>query len=338
MWTRGLALVVVVGCGSAAPTAPTISIEPSSAAIGPRDSVTFRLVGGTGQFHWIVTPDGPALGQDGRLFAALKPGTYVITATSDADATLHAVANLLIYDDLVDSGGPVLATSKIYALWWGDPAAFPADAKAAVEGMLNDLNSSAYFANVTEYMRGAAPQTTFIRSMSDASSTPPTDPSAIEQPGAPLLARELCGILANENLEPDRSSIFLIYGSTFPVDSPWAGFHEWSTCSTVATPDAVAFPVAYIPVPDAAHLAAYLPRRCNSLSLATTWLLTVTAHEMIESITDPAVGVFEAWRSPKFLEVVDKCTSFADAACVSIGAHSYYLAGLYSNARHACVH
>jgi hypothetical protein len=272
------------------------------------------------------------------LFAALKPGTYVVTATSDTDATLSATASVLIYDDLVDAGGPVLPQSKIYALWWGDPAAFPSDAKAAIENLLSDLNSSAYFGNLSEYTRGTTPQTAFIRSMIDTSSTPPTDPSTLDQPGAPVLARELCSVLARENLDPERSSIFLIYGSTFPVNSPWSGFHEWSGCSTVVAPDQVAFPIAYIPVPDAEHLAVYLPRRCNSLSAATTWLLSVTAHEVMESITDPSVNIDGAWRSPKFLEIVDKCTGFADAACVPIGAQSYYLPGLYSNAHHACVH
>jgi hypothetical protein len=336
MWIRLTAVVLISGCGS--PTlGPTLAIDPPKAAIGPKDWITFRATGSLANgrtFHWAISPPGPTLMQDGRLFAALAPGTYVVTATSE---TLSATSNLIIYDDLVDGSGPILAQSKIHALWWGDPAAFPSDAKAAIEKMLSDLNSSLYFGNVAEYMRGATPQTSFLGSVTDSWSTPPTDPSAIEQPGAPLISRELCSVLAREGIEPDRNSIYVVYGSTFPTGATWTGFHEWSSCSTVVAPDEVAFPIAYVPVPDEAHLPGVIGQ-CNSLSAATTGMLNVTAHEVMESITNPAVNVFEAWRSPKFMEIADKCSGLINMACVRIGPQDYFLQGLYSDLVHGCVH
>jgi len=247
---------------------------------------------------------------------------------------LSAAARLVVYDDLIDGGGRVLADSQIYTLWWGDPTAFPSDAKGAVEHMLSTLNGSDYLGIVAEYTRGVTPTAAFVRSMSDTGSTPPSEASQVES----SVSTELCSVLDRQNVTPDPNSIYVIYGASFPAHSPWTGFHIVGGCSKVVTPYVVSFPIVYIPVPDPAHLLGFPVGGCNGLSAATAWMMNVTAHEVMESITDPFVGVEIAWQTAAYLELADKCVRLSDLACVRLGNQSYLLPGLYSNALHACAH
>jgi hypothetical protein len=338
--SAALIAFAVVGCGvnggsGARPPLVTAVVEPSSAAIGPTEWVTFRARAANSadaRFQWSIRPEGPIIDQDGRVFAHLAPGKYVVIATTTTDPVLSASADLVVYDDLMDLGGRVMADSQIYTLWWGDPADFPADAKTSVERALAGLDGSSYLGLTREYMRGAAPAAKLVGSFMDASTSPPREANEIMW----SVAAEVCSVLARENIVPDRNAIYVVYGGTFPVNSPWTAFHIVGSCSRIATPFALSFPIAYVPVPDVTHASAFPMGVCNRLSLATVWMIHATAHEVLESITDPFVGIEPAWQTANALEVADNCSGLAKSACVSLGKHTYLLPGLYSNARHAC--
>jgi hypothetical protein len=77
---------------------------------------------------------------------------------------------------LIDHGGPALASSKTYAIYWGNAGDFPTDLQSGMASLLSGFNGSSYLGIAQQYMRDAAISSTYGGSASD-SSTPPRAPT-----------------------------------------------------------------------------------------------------------------------------------------------------------------
>ena len=224
-------------------------------------------------------------------------------------------------NDLHDSGGPIAPDLNVYAIFWGDPAAFPADEKAAVESFLGEVDGTPYLAIIDQYLRGAKARSRFTRSIVD----PSTPPAPIPDYGQ--IRTEVCGQIAKAGLTPDPKGLYLLYLSTGTAGTGFCAYHSSTTCGDV---DVL---VSLVPNPLHQERCAFAGHLgCNSYSSAAPSAATFTVHELVESMTNPYGS---AWTGPGN-EVADKCyTDFP--SCVPLGVTDWEIQSEWSNAAHACV-
>jgi hypothetical protein len=112
-------------------------------------------------------------------------------------------------DDLEDLGGAVIAEATVYAIWWGEPSRFPADAMSGMDTFLSGLDGSRYLAIVDQYVRRPA-RTTFVGHLMETSPSPTHSPSTEE------IVSKVCQVLADARQVPSSN------GSTWysPTASP----------------------------------------------------------------------------------------------------------------------
>ncbi len=225
-------------------------------------------------------------------------------------------------DDLEDLGGPVIPEATVYALWWGEPSRFPADAMSGIDTFLTGLDGSRYLATADQYVRRPA-RATFVGHLVETSPAPTHSPSTEE------LVSKVCQVLADAQQTPSPTALYLVFTDNFPEPSNFCGFHDGGRC-----PGGQRIHIAYLP-----NLAG-APQcdpgdlfRCNALSEPTRALANVTAHEVIEMLTDPDGN---AWLDRSGDEIADKC-NFLFGSCVALGSTRWQLQKQWSNADHGCI-
>lgn len=308
---------------SVAQASITVNIDPSSAQTTPGGSVQFTAtVTGTADTSVIWSIAGGCCGsidQTGRYTSpSTATGTWQVVATSQADSSKQAVASITSSDDLIDHGGPILPDVHVYALWWGPPSDFPSDMKSSTETFFSSLSGSNYLGIVNQYLRGSSASVSFARSITDTS-TPPSTIIDMEQ--------ALCSELAANGMAPDAKGIYFIYPST-PPPAGTCGSHGTVGCNGTNSV------VAVVENPTGSVCDASSALHCNGLTSGTQSLIDSSAHELMESITDPELP--HAWMDGAGAEVADKC-DWQFSACVQLGSQDWQLQELYSNAAHACV-
>ena len=240
-----------------------------------------------------------------------------IRAVNDSSTTAPAKKPAAL--PLLDHGGPVLTSSKSYAIYWGDQTAFPSDLESGMASMLGGFAGSSYLGIAQQYMRGANISTQYAGSYHDASPPPSSSVSA------GTLGAEVCKIFA----APDPSTVYIVFTSNAPSHGSFCAWHDKATCNGVT------FQVAYIP--NQALLAGCSPYTvsnlgCNTLSDGTVTSADSVAHEFMEAVTDPLIT---AWYDKQKAEIADKC-NFNYQACVALSSGSWQIQSEWSNAIGGC--
>ncbi len=219
---------------------------------------------------------------------------------------------------LIDHGGKILPSSTIHAIFWGPPGDFPADAHTGLSTLLSGFNGSSYLGIAQQYMRGASISTAFGGSVDDASDPPTRGPSVS------TIANEV----SREFPSPDPNSVYIVFTSNFPK----VNYCAWHSAARIG---AVTVQVAY--VPNATNVAGCDPGdlyNANSYSQGTRSMADSTAHEFMESITDPVP--LSGWADKRGGEIGDKC-NFNYQAPVQLGNGSkWQLQTEWSNAIVGC--
>jgi hypothetical protein len=202
---------------------------------------------------------------------------------------------------LVDHGGPVLATSRTYAIYWGPAADFPSDLESGMASLLAGFGGSSYLGIAEQYMRNAAISTSYMGAYFDPSSPPASAPNSN------LLGAEVCNLFAT----PDPSALYIVFTANAP-NVQFCAWHDKATCNGVT------FQVAY--VPNQAQLPGCSPYTvsklgCNTRSDGTVASADSVAHEFMEAVTDPHI---DAWYDKNRLEIGDKC-NYVYFNCVTLG-------------------
>jgi len=237
-------------------------------------------------------------------------------------ATRRAGAARWSSDDLEDLGGPVIPEASVYAIWWGDPSRFPADTMSGMDTFLSGLDGSRYLAIVDQYVRRPA-RTTFVGHLMETSPSPTHSPSTEE------IVSKVCQVLAEARQAPSTSGLYLVFTDGFPEPSNFCAWHDSGRC-----PDGKRIRVAYLPnMAGAPQCDPGDLFRCNGLSAPTRSLANVTAHEVLEMITDPDGN---GWLDRTGEEIADKC-NFRFGSCVTLGSTRWQLQKQWSNADHACL-
>lgn len=196
---------------------------------------------------------------------------------------------------LTNHGGSVLHTSKTKAIFWGSQwssSSFASDKIGGIDLFFSGFSGSEYASTGNEYSDSTGHVTstsTYLGHVLDLSAAPThalTSSSAISK---------ACSVTSNN---PDPLALYLIYTATTAGQVNYCAWHSWGTCS-----NGKQIQVAYMPNLD--NIAGCDPQDSltgHSEGLAA--LVNVTAHELMETITDPR-GT--AWFDSSGEEDGDKC-------------------------------
>jgi hypothetical protein len=299
-----------------------ISIEPDRVTLsylGPPFQFSARVTGteDTAVSWSIGEPAGGSLiDATGTFRSWAYSATFRVIATSHADPSKTAVAVVTVTPNLVDHGGPVMAETQTFALWWGDASAFAPDARVAVERLLQGLDGSPYLAVADQYMRGARATTTFAGSLFDPSAPPPVPTGFVDDAA--------CRALEANGIAPQPGDLVFVHTSNFPAEYiKWCAWHGWMACrgQTIL--------IVYVPNPAGTFCEAWSDSCGTGYTMPTLSHLSAAAHEFMEAITNP---FGDGWHS-NGMEIADKCGSLA---CVPFPNGMTQLNRLYSNAVQGC--
>jgi hypothetical protein len=216
-----------------------------------------------------------------------------------------------------------LSAARLYAVFWGTPADFPADAYAGLEAVLKALDNSAYLAHLDQYFRGALTSAPYAATLFDPSTPPASEPT----PAA--VAAAACRALDASRITPADDGIYVVFSSSFPADMHGCAWHLWHFCHDV--------PILIALVPNAAAdpggCLRHGPDTGGSVSTATAVMQSFAVHEVIEMMTDPFP--YQGWADPYSQEAGDKCGS--DFAFTQVGTGTFWLQSIWSNADERCV-
>ena len=241
-------------------------------------------------------------------------------ASNAAEHALHTKSHNATSSgsNLVDHGGPVLASSATYAIFWGQQSAWSSDVQTGIASLFGGFNGSNYLGISKQYMRGAAISSTFGGTTLDSSAPP-------KRVSAATLGAEVAKLYGS-NLNP--AGIYFVYTSTFPKGG---GFCAWHSDTTV---NGKTIQVAYMPNTGLAG-AGCDPGNLYNLSGSEDLrsLANVTSHEFSEAVTDPQIS---AWYDNSGSEIGDKC-AWQFTAPVTLGNKSVWqLQEEWSNAISGC--
>ncbi|HET7784889.1 MAG TPA: hypothetical protein VFL36_02885 [Myxococcales bacterium] len=256
------------------------------------------------------------------------PGVFHVVATSRADPTRPGTATFVLEPgpgsgpDLVDRGGQVMPVARLYPVFWGAPADFPADAQAGIESLFKAAGASAVLAHLAQYFRGALASAPYAATLFDPSAPPASEPTGAE------VAAAACRALDAAAQGPATDALYVVFSSNFPAGMHGCAWHIWSLCHDV--PIVIAF------VPDAGGD----PGGCLTLgkgapanvSAATAAMQSLALHEIVEAMTDPFP--YQGWADPFSAEAADKCAG--DLALTRMGSEVFLVQSVWSNADHRC--
>jgi hypothetical protein len=226
---------------------------------------------------------------------------------------------------LIDHGGRVLPSSNTYAIWWGAPSAFPSDARPGLDALFAALSGTPYLGIAGQYLRSAAIESAFHANYVDTSAPPRHAPSV----GA--IVNEACRTINANGLTADPGAVYFVYTSNFPHVN-YCAWHSYGSCNGVTIQ--VAF------MPNTTNVAGCDPLGVVDLgcygasaSEGLISLANVTAHELMEAITDADLS---AWYDSSGEEIADKC-AWKFSSCVTLaGNTSWQLQQEWSNAARGC--
>jgi uncharacterized membrane protein len=239
--------------------------------------------------------------------------------------------------NMVYNGGAVLPNTTTYAIWWGKRSDFPPDAVEAMDTFLENLDGSDYLHIADQYMLGGTAHTRFGGNLFD-SSAPPIDPVALLVQGIDPITPVILNALQNNGLKLDPTAAYLLFTSNFPNEPPpyntYCAWHGYGTGPDNITPT---FQVAYLPNPTSAQSicpANFDPLfNPNNYSDATRTMVNFTAHEFMETITDPNIG---GWYASDGNEIGDPC-DFVFQTWVPLEESGWKIQEIWSNQASGCV-
>ena len=222
---------------------------------------------------------------------------------------------------MTSHGGPILATSKTLAIFWGSEwssAAFAGDKISGMDAFFSGFAGSSLAATGTEYGDAngfVTTDSTYLGHTLDTSAAPK------HAPNTAAAVAEVCKVTANA---PDPNAVYFLFTSTKAGQVNYCAWHSWGSCS-----NGKRVQVAYMPNIDG--IAGCDPQDTttgHSQGLAA--VANVTSHELMEAITDPR-GT--AWFDSAGYENGDKCAwSFAPVVTTLSNGSQWKLQMEWSNA------
>ncbi|MGZ3784471.1 MAG: hypothetical protein ACXWR0_08025 [Bdellovibrio sp.] len=191
--------------------------------------------------------------------------------------------------------GSVLKSSSTALIFWGSPwtnSTFTKDKITGLDSFFSGFSGSNYAKTSNEYYDN----TGYISSFSNyLGYTVDTSTSPGNNPRTSVIINEVCKMTNNN---PDPNAIYFVYTSSSAGNVNYCAWHSWGACSNGAKVQA-----AYMSNIDG--VAGCDPQdSATSHSQGLAALANVTAHELLEAITDPRGA---GWFDAQGAENGDKC-------------------------------
>jgi hypothetical protein len=224
-------------------------------------------------------------------------------------------------------GGPVFPHPTVYAMWWGNPADFPPDTHDGINHWFRVLNDTAYLALANQYLFGKEASVQFGGNLYDYSAPPTQD-----VPSTDIVA-EVASVLKANGMKIDPKALYTVFTSNFPNEQYYCAYHDY-----VPAPDGTMVHVLYIPNANNEAGCWVQPPElsCNTRSNGLQAAANATAHELMESMTDPDSNG-DGWANLTLgIEIGDPC-NFTYKRCVYLNDDSkWQLQMIWSNKAGAC--
>ena len=223
---------------------------------------------------------------------------------------------------LVDLHGPVRSSVHPYAIWWGPQGGFPTDVVTAMTSFFGGLQGSDYLAVADQYLRGAHASLSPVVNLFD-----PSPPSRSSSQAS--IAAEVAKM---SRKRPDPAGIYFVFTSTASRGGSYCAWHAAARVGTRTT----AF--AYMPnITGVANCDPGDRYGANSYSEGARALVNVTAHELMEAITDPQpTPGTSAWLDRGGEEIGDKCAWLFTGPVHLANGSTWQLQEEWSNAVSGC--
>lgn len=195
--------------------------------------------------------------------------------------------------NLVYHNGPILATTDVTAIFWGNSWGNSNYASGKITGLAkfyDGVGGTNYAATTTEFSGSNGQVTTTItnhQAITDASAGPTKAPST-----STILA-EVCKVIGS----PTTNGYYPVYTDLKRGSAGYCAWHSWGTCGTTNVQFAFFFDLDGDPGCDPGDNVTG-----NSQGLAA--LGNVTGHELSEAMTDPRGN---GWYDRQGYENSDKC-------------------------------
>ena len=239
---------------------------------------------------------------------------------------------------LLDHGGAVLPTAKMYAIYWGPTSVFNQTSitySSTVNGFLGGLActncTSGLTGMIKQYSRTAQVNLSFANSWTDTSNPPSSAPSTT------AIANEVVKVVNTQNkLSIDPAGIYFVFTSNFPSRASYCAWHGAASVTLSGTKTSFTF--AYMP-----NLATFLngcganflPHYVASTQgLAFDSLFNVTTHELYETMSDPMTTGYAFYDAAGY-EIGDKCAWNWDGPIV-VNGRTYDVQQEFSNTANSC--
>jgi len=256
-------------------------------------------------------------------------GAVLNRAASASPAAATNPQNMTYY------GGLLLPNTTTYAIWWGNPSDFPTDARDGLDNFLESLDGSEYLQIADQYMFGQKTRTRFGGNLFDYSAPPVQD-----VPSTDIVA-EVHQVLTANGMKADPTALYTVYVSNFPNENYYCAYHD-----VAPAPDGTPIHIIYVPNDTSAVSGCgtnfsplFAPNvdplfTPNTYSGATSAMANSTAHEVMESITDPDAS--DGWVNLALgVEIGDPC-NFIFQSWVPLTVGRWKIQEIWSNAAGGC--
>lgn len=255
-----------------------------------------------------------------ELMASLSDSSDPIPILAHVDTragrgTTDSVSNS---KNLIDHGGPVLASPNIYLVYWGNPSDFPPGLDDALSKFYEGFGGSSYANITTQYFRGAPPPVaTLVGAASDTSAPPASAPKVKN------IVSEACKFTDGS---VDPNGIYVVAASKVPKKANFCAWHNKGLCN--------GSPIAVVYLPNVGKACQITPTSQNNYSKNTQSIVNYAAHELVESMSDPQIN---AWLDVNGREAADKCDKKFGAPVTFSNGSIWTLQELWSNANGRCL-
>jgi hypothetical protein len=270
----------------------------------------------------------------GQAVSSIQPRRPRIQHMRGASPTAPANAASTTPPNMVYNGGLVLPSTTTYAIWWGKPSDFPADARDGIDDLLEGLEGSNYLRIADQYLFGQKAHTRFGGSLFDPSA-PTLTP--LDAQGFDTTYLEVLKVLQDNGMNLDPTAVYIVFTSNYPAEALALGFCAYHTQILDQTTGALLSRLAY--VPNTTSVPLFCGTDVDPLfqpdihSEGTRAMASSTAHEFMETITDPN---FDAWLAPNGAEIGDPC-AFIFQTWVPLSESKWKIQEIWSNQANGCV-
>lgn len=223
-----------------------------------------------------------------------------------------------------------MTTTETRAIFWGTSwasATYPGDKITGLDAFYTGFSNSNYAKTGTEYSGSngqAGSVSTYKGHLIDSATT------AADGSNTNLILAEVCKLIVANGITPNANQYYAVYTDVKRGSQQYCGYHSGGTCPSSLAPSVVVQFAFFFDLANDNGCDSSDTSGLHSQPLSA--LASVSAHEIMEMITDPAQAVNGGWWDAYGNENGDKCAwSFGSPLVTFSDGTKWKLQGEWSN-------